>query len=405
MSDTFTFTQTVTAAPKTVYRAFTSPMLLRHWFCDRCEVAPREGGSYFFAWNAGHHAMGVFTRLEPERAIAFTWRGMSDPAETWVEVTLTPEGDATRVEVSQGGIGQGEDWENLRREIARGWQYSLENLQSVVETGIDQRFARRPMLGIMPDVLTEEIAGKLGVPVTEGMSISSVVEGMGAQAAGLESGDVIVSLAGVAVKDWGTLQGALSRLQAGDTTEVEFYRGSEKRRVDMTLSKRQMPEIPLTPGELADALREKHMQLDAELDQLVAGIPEEIMAARPGANEWSANENLAHLIFTERFQQMWLWSIVGGDDWIGWRDNNITQIAGILAVHPSSAELIAEFKRAEASTAAAVAALPASFPQEYKSAYIQWGQNQLNLSDHTREHLEQMRLAVEAVKQAGQVAT
>mgnify|MGYP001195731505 CR=1 FL=1 len=77
------------------------------------------------------------------------------------------------------------------------WVESLENLKSVLETGIDLRIANRPMLGIVPGDFTEEQAKAIGVPIREGLRLDGVVDGMGAQKCGLQKDDVIRLLAKV----------------------------------------------------------------------------------------------------------------------------------------------------------------------------------------------------------------
>ncbi|MCG8350189.1 MAG: PDZ domain-containing protein [Chloroflexales bacterium] len=105
---------------------------------------------------------------------------------------------------------------------------------------------------------------------------------MGAQAAGLQKDDVIVSINGQAIIDFPTLATALDGCQAGDTVAVEFYRGSERRTAAMTLSARQMPVIPVQSQALAETLQQNYTRLLGELTQILVGVSEEDAMYRPG---------------------------------------------------------------------------------------------------------------------------
>lgn len=399
MNDSYTFVRSVNASAAAVYHAWTNAMALREWLCDGGQVDARVGGSLLLSWRIGYTMMGEYTALEPGKKIAFTWMGKGEPGATQVEVTLKADGSGTQVEVIHSGIGSGGLWDAVRQRMNDGWNESLENLQSILETGLDQRIMRRPMLGIYPSPLTAESAARLRVPVREGTHITGVVDGLGAQAAGLQADDVLVSLGGYAINDYPGMTAALSHYQAGDTVEIEFYRGSEKHKANMTLSKRPEPEMPESAAALAEKIKAAQAEVEAELDQLLDSIPELALSQRPAPDEWSANENLAHLIWSERFNHMGLWGASGGDDSIPWPDNGPMHLVGTLAAYPSSGDLVAELKRNHAITVAMIAALPESFMQR-KGSLRTMAQGLLGQRNHERQHFDQMRRAIEAVKQA-----
>ena len=98
-------------------------------------------------------------------------------------------------------------------------------------------------------------------------------------------------------------------------------------------------------------------------------------------------------IFTERWLQIYLWSAVSGDDSLEWIDNNVTQRAGIMTAYTTGAELVALFKRGEAETVAAAAAIPAAFVAE-RPAFARVAETLTTMHEHTREHFAQMRAAI-----------
>lgn len=393
---TLTFEQSIPVPPAAVYRAFTNSSALREWLADMATTAPQPGGRIYLAWNDGYYVAGSFTTLEPAKEVAFTWLGRYEPGPSVVRVALAPEGESgTHVVVRHEEMGTGDEWQATIEAGEKGWRDSLENLASVLTTGEDLRFTRRPMLGVTVGEFNEKVAAELGVPVTEGIHLDGLVEGMGAAAAGLEAGDVVVAIDDKEVRDWPTLSTALSAHRAGDTVDVTFYRGGEKRSVPMTLSGRPVPEMPATLAELADAARERYEQIEGELDDFFAGVDDTAAFYKPGPEEWSAAEVLAHFIHGERYQNFWLAELADGHE--GWHDdwggNVHAQVAATVAAYPSVAALLEELKRHHAEMVAFVSNLPADFA-ERKASTWRLAYNLLEEPFHHHAHLEQMREAI-----------
>ena len=139
---------TVHAQPAEVYRAFTHPTTLRDWLADAVQVRARNGGPLYLWWNSGAYAAGVFTRLDLDKKIAFTWHHSREPEQAKIEVTLKSVEGGTLVRLKHTG-GSGRQWKSVLPNAQTAWEDALENLASVLETGIDLRQARRPRLGVM----------------------------------------------------------------------------------------------------------------------------------------------------------------------------------------------------------------------------------------------------------------
>ena len=165
------------------------------------------------------------------------------------------------MEIRHAGLGEGEAWERARAEVQKGWEMGLENLESIFSTGEDLRIVRRPMLGIMMNDFTKEIASEIGVPVTQGVRIDSALEGMGAERAGLLHDDVVVEMDSKPVRGFADLGAVLQGHKAGDTIPVTLYRGAEKKTLQMELSRRPIPEVPLDPAKLAVQVAEQHARV------------------------------------------------------------------------------------------------------------------------------------------------
>jgi uncharacterized protein YndB with AHSA1/START domain len=395
------FKRTVNAPATEAYRAFTRAVALREWLCDVAMADARAGGRLYLWWNSGYYACGEFTAVEPDKAVAFTWHGRGEPATTQVQVSLAAAEDGTEVTLTHNGIGEGAEWATARQEIERGWQVGLENLQAVLETGQDLRFVRRPMLGVFISEFNAEIAAKLGVPVTEGMRLGGVVEGMGAHAAGLQKDDVIVSTGGKDTAIWPALVAALQGQRAGDTVPVVFYRGGEKKEVTMTLSPRHLPEVPATAEALAEAVRRMHADLTAEVDKCLEGVSEAEAAYRPAAKEWNALETVAHLIAAERENQTWITDLLNDDERWSDRFENPTnvpaRIGATVAAYPTLSAIVDAWKRSMAETAAMLDVLPPEFVA-HKGSFWRLGRDLLQAPEHVQEHSAQIRAAIQAAR-------
>ena len=400
MSQDFTHSQTFAAPPAQLYRAFTNSTFLREWLSDVATTAPRPGGYLFLAWNDGYYASGQFTSLAENEQVAFSWQGSNMPAPTQVNVRLNPAGEGTLLHLTHSALGEGDAWAGIAAQVQKGWQQSLENLASVLTTGEDLRFTRRPMLGIIIGEFNPETAARLGVPVSEGTRLDSVVEGMGAAAAGLQSDDVIVAVDGLPTTDFPSLTNALQAHRAGDTVEVAFYRGPDRLTTAMTLSGRPLPAIPATAGELASIAHHRYDAEEADLATLLADVSETEASTRPGPGQWHIKDVLAHLIHSERGWHTWMDGLIGGQE--PWYDdfggNNDARITATVAAYPTLADLLTELQRAHTESVALLANLPAGF-MDHKGSYWRLAYAVLEPAYHQQTHLAQMQEILAAARQ------
>jgi uncharacterized protein YndB with AHSA1/START domain len=396
MSDSLTFQQFIKAPPAEVYHALTNSTRLREWMCDLATTDPKVNGRTYFAWFPGFYAAGHFTALEPEKTVAYTWFGRDEITTTLVKYTLTAQEAGTLVTLVHSGLGEGEDWERIRNNFQSNWQSALENLASIMDTGQDLRITRRPMLGILLNDFNPEIAKKMGLPITEGIRLGGVVEGMGAQAAGLQADDVIVRMGKFETKDVGTLGYIIGAYKAGDVVEVEFYRNGEKKTIQMKLSARPLPEIPPTPQDLSKIVFESYTRIRADLSSLFASVSETAASHKPSQGDWSAKETLAHLIHAERGFQTFIQDIVGSYEPIYDDGANLpARIAATLQVFSSLKDLLDELYRLLDETVALVSFIPPEFASR-KSSYWRLGYQLTQVSLHIDSHMEQMKTAIQA---------
>ena len=404
MAAPITATRKISISPAEAYRAFSNSTLLRDWLCDAAEVEPRKGGRFYLWWSTGAHAAGEYAAADPGKKIAIRWHHNREPEPTQVKVTFAARKTGTLVTVRHD-IGPGRKWAAAAKAARSAWEDALENLQSVLETGIDLRIMRLPRMGVFIDNFNADIARDLGVPVQQGMRLAGVADGTGAQAAGLQKDDVLVSLGGKKLTDFHSLGRALRARTAGDKVAVVFYRGGRKTTVQMELSKRPAPEIPVTLDEFVETVSKNYADLDAAWATLIEGVSDDEAARWPALNEWSLKESVAHFILVERDTQSWFAQMVN-DGEIGesleFRTNVNARVRAVVEVYPTLATLIDELKRSEQETVAMLRGLPAQFVarKHFFARAAQW-MLQVIPSHYHDEHLGLMQSAIRSAKQKG----
>ncbi|MGA7729988.1 MAG: DinB family protein [Chloroflexia bacterium] len=393
-----TVERTVNAPPAEVYRAFVTPQALRDWFCNAAQVDPRVGGRIYLAWNGGYHVAGKFTRLAKNELIAYTWHGDQDQSAS--EVTVEIEGNGgggSTVRVTHSAPGASQEW---LEEAKRDWTEGLESLEAMLERGIDLRLARRPMFGLNgAEIVDDALAEKLGLPVREGIRLTGLVEGMGAQRAGIQPGDVLVRVAGRPMVAFPNLGEALDKYKAGDTVEAELYRDGEKITIPVELTARAMPDLPETAEELAAQARKLYAEVDAELDQLFEGVTEAQADYRPAPDEWNAKEILAHIAASERDVHAWIASLAEDTDIEQpFHSNDSVRVKSMVVVSPTVEAMIRTLKQAEAEVVAAIELLrPESVARKHMFRTLAlWI---TTFQSHHREHFGLIKSMLEAARQ------
>ena len=380
----------VQASPKFAYRAFTNSTSLREWLCDVATVDPHSGGRIYLWWRGDFYSSGHYLELDENKKVKFRWYSNIDPAPTEVTVSVTEKDGGSLVRLDHA-VPDDPAWTQKAKSFRENWMESLDNLKSVLETGLDLRIVNRPMLGIMLGDFTEEQARALNVPVREGQRLDGLLDGMGAQKAGLRTDDVIVGMAGRPVlNNANSLLEAIAGKKGGDKIEVVFYRGPEKKTVTMELGKRPIPEVPFNKAGLEKRIREIYASGLAELDKCFEGVTDAQAMKRPEPNEWSALETVAHLIHGERNNQNFLTGLIDGYEPVtdDFGTNVHAQVQATVKANPSIALMLDALHRATEETLAYISFLPEDFLAN-KGSYYRFGfillQPNVHLTGHTRQ--------------------
>jgi uncharacterized protein YndB with AHSA1/START domain len=391
---TLTLTRTIQAPPQAVYRAFTTIGGLMDWIAYSSDVEARVGGRLYIWEEKGYQVIGKYTNLEKNQHVAFD---ILAPIPGHIEVSLSTQDNATLLTLEHSQIETEEIFEGYKKQ----WGNALDNLQAVLETGLDRRLYDRPMMGILiSGMVDKDTQERLLLPVDYGILLGGTIPGMGAETAGLVEGDVLVEMDNVPIKDYHALSQVISPHKAGETVHAVWYRGKERHEATMTLSGRPRPQIPATLTELAEEARQIYTRLDGELAELLDGISEETAEYRPAENEWNTKEIIAHLISTERAMQIWVINATEGTLFNNWASNNHHLVKSIVDICATLPHLMAELRRAEGQTVALLQRLPEEIVTHKGTFHnIVTTLNKEGLSVHSRLHLDTIkRLLEEAQK-------
>jgi len=110
--------------------------------------------------------------------------------------------------------------------------------QNVVRNLIERGDARHPFLGIQYQALNPQLATELGLNITQGALLDTIIDGTPADRAGLRSGDVIVAIEGQPVDDRHSLVSLLLEHVAGDTITIKILRDGKATETNLTLGER-----------------------------------------------------------------------------------------------------------------------------------------------------------------------
>lgn len=399
-SSVLSFSQLIDAQPEDVSYAFFTAQGWRDWMCDSVRFQGRPGGSYQLAWDNGWYASGSIREADRPSHLKMTWQGKDDPGSTEVDVDLKEEGNQTRVAIQHRGFVEGKAWELAREESEKGWKTALENLVSIFSTGVDLRITRRPLLGIFLNDFDEKIAKDMGMPVSRGVRIDKPVEGLGAEAAGLQSNDVIVEMNGVTVNGFNDLGSALDGQHTGDIVSVVAYRGSERKTFEMKLSGRNVVLVPMNPAAFVEQIQAVDAAVLTDLRSMFESVREEDADFTPSPQEWSAKEILAHLIDSERYRQFNITELMydGQRKFPDDAGNVRERLQALLTVTPTVPELLNRLERSMRETLALLSL--AGKLKARKGVLWRLGQGMLQYPDqHARSHMEQIKLVIKAARE------
>jgi Do/DeqQ family serine protease len=108
-------------------------------------------------------------------------------------------------------------------------------VQKVVKDLIEFGVVQRAILGVSIQEVTAELAKDKDLDELEGVYIADIRDDGAAKAAGIQAGDIIISVNGVSVNSPGELQEQISRFRPNDKVEVVVKRNGKTKQFEVTL--------------------------------------------------------------------------------------------------------------------------------------------------------------------------
>jgi hypothetical protein len=290
-------------------------------------------------------------------------------------------------------------WDKAVAEAESSWSLAVDNLESVLTTGIDKRQASRPILGIMPEELTADVASKAGIAVGSGVYVAGVFEEAGAAESGIQKGDVITGIGGISVSDPDSLATTLANFHAGERVHLSYMRGKGRFTVAVALKPAPMPKVDFDPQQLVARVQPQQAALLQRVREALARVSEDQTRTTPAAGEWSVMDILAHLSLSERFAQSRFADTIAGTT-AGQPGGNRSALPELLAMTldsaPTAEALLARWENDMRETLTLFAALRPEVVAN-KARYYSMASNLL-LDFHAREHVNQIEATVEALR-------
>ncbi len=111
-------------------------------------------------------------------------------------------------------------------------------VRKVMDDLLNYGEVQRALMGVSIQDLDARLAERLGIDKIEGVYVSGVANGGGADDAGIQRGDIIISVDGSKVSTVSELQEMVARNRPGDEIVVEIKRGAEYLKVEIELKNR-----------------------------------------------------------------------------------------------------------------------------------------------------------------------
>jgi serine protease DegQ len=122
--------------------------------------------------------------------------------------------------------------------VALGFAIPAATATEVADQLLEDGTAEHAFLGLVPGAITPQIAQQLGLQQDEGVVVLSVVDGGPADEAGLQPGDVVVSVGGEELRSPEDLLAYLRGREPGEQVTIEYLRNNEQETTEATLADR-----------------------------------------------------------------------------------------------------------------------------------------------------------------------
>jgi len=183
--------------------------------------------------------------------------------------------------------------------VGIGFAIPSNMVMTIKESLVKHGEVRRGLLGVTTQDLTPELVKAFNLKDVQGAAISRIENNSPAEKAGLALGDIIVSANGKSIKNSYDLRNIIGLLQIGDSVDLEYYRGDEKREATAIIGKQVRPQ---QAGDKFHARLRGTVLTNTQRDQVEGVVIEKIdtgsyawkTGLRPGDVIVSANQYRIH---------------------------------------------------------------------------------------------------------------
>lgn len=125
-----------------------------------------------------------------------------------------------------------------------GFSVPVNIAKDILEQLKDKGHVARGFLGLRIADITPELQKAFGLGSSDGALVEWIDEGLPADKAGIQRGDVIVKVAGKPIADTRELIASVSRIAPGSKIEIEVLREAKPKTLTATLTERSSPGAP-----------------------------------------------------------------------------------------------------------------------------------------------------------------
>jgi uncharacterized protein YndB with AHSA1/START domain len=211
-------TFTVGVPVERAWAAFADSHERSQWEACEYDIDPRPGGCVHWTLP-GIESNGRVEEVVPLQLLRH--RELDGP-HTKSEITVTFEqvDDGTRITITHAGFGPTEDWDEWLEGTSLGWNQAIADLYVYLETGVTARRFASEM----------HSPGMTMHQTDAGLRVRSVEPDNLAAQAGLEVGDLVLTVGGVPIFTIPELWVLMREHGAGAKFAIEYVRDGERRR-------------------------------------------------------------------------------------------------------------------------------------------------------------------------------
>jgi Do/DeqQ family serine protease len=160
---------------------------------------------------------------------------------------------------------------------------------SVMRQLIEFGEVRRGFLGVSMQTVTQAVADELALTVTSGAMVTEVIENSAAEAAGIQTGDVLVGVNGQPIASGNELRNRIGLMLPGEEVDVELVRDGRRLTQSIVLGLRPPPDEISATGPTDDSLFDGVVLVETRFGGVaglvVASIDPDSTAASQGLSE------------------------------------------------------------------------------------------------------------------------